>query len=287
MNPNPTMAENQGVGQEWPQATIPLDNNFPFPPTDLPETDGKKMDSDWQRRAIDLLSQVTVHLMQGREDYYAGGNMFIHFSAEQVRNREFLGPDFFVVVGGVSRVPIRPYWAVWNENGRYPDLIVELLSPTTRKEDLTIKKEIYRRTFRTQNFFCYDPETNEWFAWRLDNDAYQPIPANHKGWFWCDALSVWLGPWKGEHEGYEATWLRFYDTGGNLVPTLAEAALKRAEWERLQAEAAKNQAEAAKAQAKAAKSEAEAALQQAEEHRRRAEALAAELASLKARLGNP
>jgi hypothetical protein len=38
---------------------------------------------------------------------------------------------------------------------------------------------------------------------------------------------LWLGTWRGQYQGFEALWLRFYDADGRLVPTRAEAAEQR------------------------------------------------------------
>ena len=66
----------------------PLQEAFPHPPTNLPEEDGVPLESDWHRLAMNLLIElVTLHKL-GRENYFVGGNMFIYFSNEQVRNQD-------------------------------------------------------------------------------------------------------------------------------------------------------------------------------------------------------
>jgi hypothetical protein len=155
--------------------------------------------------------------------------MFIYFSEEQARNRDYHGPDFFYV-DGVNRLPMRPYWAVWQEGGRYPDVIIELLSPTTAEEDRTTKKTLYERTFRTAEYFCYDPDTKQLEGWRLGTRRrYRPIAADERGSMEVEELGLWLGTWKGSYKGYESVWLRFHDGEGKLVPILSEAAEQRAE----------------------------------------------------------
>ena len=67
---------------------------------------------------------------QGRTDFFVGGNMFLYYSLQQVRNRDYKGPDFFVTTE-VDGPRERRSWIVWEENGRYPDMIVELLSPSS------------------------------------------------------------------------------------------------------------------------------------------------------------
>jgi Uma2 family endonuclease len=169
--------------------------------------------------------ELLAYWFRGRDDYFAGGNMFIYYSEEQARNRDYRGPDFFFV-DGVSRLPMRPYWAVWQEGGRYPDVIVELLSPTTAKADRTTKKTLYERTFKTHEYFCYDPSSQLLEGWRLGaRRRYRTIKPDPRGWMWIEELELWLGPWEGVYRGYQATWLRFYDREGRLVPTGEETAV--------------------------------------------------------------
>src|SRR5689334_8039697 len=157
-----------------PQVTLPK--------VQLIETDGVPSESHWHVLQIALLLDLVAYWLRDRNDYYAGGNMFIYFSEEQARNRDYRGPDFFFV-DGVNRLPLRPYWAVWQEEGRYPDLIIELLSPTTAKEDRTTKKALYERTFHTSEYFCYDPDTEQLEGWRLGSRRrYQAIKKNERGW---------------------------------------------------------------------------------------------------------
>src|SRR5262249_22621129 len=101
---------------------------------DLPEEDGQPLDSDWHRLAMSLLLEVIWYYFRDRKDFFAGGNMFVYFKANRGRAHGCRGPDFFFV-WNVERDPLRRYWAVWQESDRYPDVIIELLSPTTAKED--------------------------------------------------------------------------------------------------------------------------------------------------------
>lgn len=51
--------------------------------------------------------------------------MFIYYSSHQAKNRDFRGSDFFAVLG-VDNNPTRQGWVVWEENGRYPDVICRI-----------------------------------------------------------------------------------------------------------------------------------------------------------------
>mgnify|MGYP001558566322 FL=1 len=148
--------------------------------------------------------------------------MFIYYSLTRAGNRKYKGPDFFFV-NHVDGKRERLYWWVYEEQGRLPDVIVELNSRTTMKTDLTIKKDLYERRFKTPEYYCYDPRKRRLLGWRLHGKRYQPIEPNERGWLWCEQLQLWLGTWEGSYLETEACWLRFYDKDESLVPFKAEA----------------------------------------------------------------
>jgi len=214
------------------------------PPTDLIFDDGAEMESNRHRIAMSVLIRSVEQGLANRNDFFVGGNMFIYYSAKQLRNRDFRGPDFFAVLG-VDGNTSRQGWVVWEENGRYPDVIVELLSPSTANEDTGKKKDIYEQVFRTPDYFVFDPfEPNSLRGWHLDNNQrYQPLVPNERGWLWSQSLGFWLGTWEGIVDRETATWVRFYDESGNLILLPEEAAQQQAEAAQQQAEAAQQQAE--------------------------------------------
>ncbi len=199
----------------------------PLPPTDLIFDDGVPLESNRHRIAINVLIEAIYEALQERDDFFAGGNMFVYYSSKQARNQDFRGPDFFVVLD-VDGTKERQGWVVWEEEGRYPDVIVELLSPTTAKQDKTEKKKIYEQTFRTQYYFIYDPfQPDSFQGWNLGaNRQYQEIIPNEQGWLWCEILGLWLGKWSGTIYQENATWLRFYDQEENLILLGTERAQK-------------------------------------------------------------
>jgi Uma2 family endonuclease len=210
---------------------------LPPPDDELLYDDGEPMETFWHRCAMNLLVEVVYWLYHDRTDFYVGGNMFLYYSARQARTLEYRGPDFFFV-RGVNREPMRKFWAVWNEGGKYPDLIIELMSPTTAHVDLTVKKVLYESTFHTNNYFCYDPDGQRLLGWHLVQGKYEPITKTKNGRLWCEELGLWLGPWKGSYLGYEDVWLRFFYDDERLALTATEAARERVEAERKRTEAA-------------------------------------------------
>ena len=238
-------------------ATLVLDDiELQLPPTvdELVTEDGEPLESEWHRAEINLLVDSLRQHWRERSDFYAGGNMFVYYSVEQARRRNYRGPDFFVVLN-VDGSYLRKAWVVWEEEGRYPDIIVELLSPSTANADLTTKKSLYERVFRTGDYYCYNPDTRQLLGWTLSGSQYQELTPNERGWLWCGQLGLWLGAWEGEYLESGDVWLRFFDPDGNLVLTLEEAALQQAEDERQRAEAERQQAEVERQRAERAETE--------------------------------
>jgi Uma2 family endonuclease len=201
----------------------------PFEHLDLIEEDGVPLETSWHRWCMTLLIASILHRQRDRTDFYVGGNMFIYFSLEQARARDFRGPDFFVVQGGVNLEPNRRYWAVWDEGGRYPDVIIELLSRSTAELDRTTKKDVYEKTFRTSNYFCYEPATRKLEGWELVGGRYEPLRPDEHGRLWSSVLRLWVGVWQGEYLRQRDLWLRFFDEQGQVVEVEEEEQRRRAE----------------------------------------------------------
>lgn len=149
-----------------------------------------------------------------RSDYFAAGNLTIYYSPQQSRSEDFRGPDFFVVLG--TKPYPRKSWVVWEEGGKYPNLIIELLSSSTATIDRGLKKQIYQDIFRTPEYFWFDPDSLEFKGFELLRGEYQELQPKQQGWLWSHQLQLFLG--------VEANQLRFFTPSGQLVPTPAEAA---------------------------------------------------------------
>ena len=219
-------------------------------PFELVLDDGEPLESDWHTVEFPLLRQLIRLAMaeQGRTDFFVGANIFVYYSIQQAREvydeetkglekRAFRGPDVFWV-GGIDPNRDRQAWIAWEEGGRLPDVIVELLSPSTAQNDRTKKKDLYAQVFRTAEYFLYDPDHQHLEGFRLAGRFYQPIPPDANGHLWSEKLGASLGLWDGEVEGRRKQWVRLFHPDGTLVPTEAEAERQRAEAERQRAEAA-------------------------------------------------
>ncbi|MFM8299055.1 MAG: Uma2 family endonuclease [Microcystis aeruginosa] len=201
--------------------TFPIiDNNefcadeVKFPPRDI-WSEEPPLESYAHLQQILILLQCLEWLWQDRNDYFAAANLSIYYSPNQKKSEDFRGPDFFVVLGTERRLD-RKSWVVWGEGGKYPDVIVEILSPSTAKVDRGQKKQIYQDIFRTPDYFWFDPETLEFQGFRLMEGQYQAIEPTDRGWLWSDRLGLFLGIYQQQ--------LRYFNREGELIPTPAEVA---------------------------------------------------------------
>ncbi|AFZ31281.1 protein of unknown function DUF820 [Gloeocapsa sp. PCC 7428] len=206
-----------------------------YPPTDLLSNEPPLETYRHLRQLIVLLTSLE-RLWQNRQDFFAGGNLSIYYSIRQIKSEDVKGPDFFVVLNTERKE--RKSWTVWEEEGKYPNFILEILSESTAKNDRGLKKQLYQDVFRTPNYFWFDPYTLEFAGFKLNYRIYEPLIPNEQGWLWSDELQLYLGI-VGEQ-------LRFFTPEGQLVPTPEEAEAeerRRAEIERQRANAAEAKVE--------------------------------------------
>jgi Uma2 family endonuclease len=238
-----------------------------IPPTedDLPCDDGEPMETWRHVLQMQLLLFPLHRYWADRQDFFAGGNMFVYFSPEQVKNYNFKGPDVFVVQGVPRRE--RKSWVVWQE-GKGPDVVIELLSESTAIKDKTEKKQVYQDRLRVPEYFWYDPYSGELAGFSLREGGYIPIEPDSDGNLTSRQLHLKMIRWNGVYFDTETTWLRWATLEGQILPTPEEAA----EEERHRAEEERHRAEEEH--------------QRAKEEYQRAEALKAELARYRAKFGN-
>ncbi len=185
--------------------------------------DGRALDSDEPQMETTLHQGALVMLQttldwhwRDRRDYFIGANLSVYYDLDELRRRRFYGPDFFLV-RDCSPHPRRS-WVVWQEGGRYPDLIVELLSERTADIDRGAKRAHYQNIFRTPEYFWFDPVSLEFEGLRLGaGRVYEPIAPDTAGRRFSEVMDLALG--------VEDDQLHLYDAAGRRLPSPAEAAL--------------------------------------------------------------
>jgi Uma2 family endonuclease len=205
-----------------------------FPPSDL-YSDEPPLESELHLRQIILLLSCLEGLWRDRNDFYAAGNLTIYYSQKKRKTEDFRGPDFFVVLDTERKT--RKSWVVWAEDGKYPNVIVEILSDSTANTDRELKKKLYQDTFRTPDYFWFDPYSLEFAGFHLVDGKYQPLESNNQGYLWSQQLGLYLGIYQ--------DLLRYFTPEGDLVPTPEE----QAEFERRQKESERQQKEIAQQKA--------------------------------------
>ena len=269
----------------------PLEN-YPAPPPrseDLPYDNGEPLESNRHRLQMNLLLESLDRAWAERDDYFAGGNMSVYFSETHARQNDFPGPDVFVVLNTYRRD--RRSWVVWEEEGRTPDVIIELLSPQTEHVDRGEKMNFYARTLKVSTYYLYDPWTFVLEGYTLDETTlrYRRIDQDADGLLPCDRLELRLGVFEGTYHACRNPWLRWVGRDGPL-PTNAEACAterqranaekQRADAEKQRADAEQQRADAEQQRADAEQQRANTEKQRADAEKQRADALEAQLAAV-------
>jgi Uma2 family endonuclease len=188
------------------------EHEIKLPPTNL-YSDEPPLETDFHREQIDLLIRLLKYWWRDRPDFYISGNLTVYYNEQQLKKRDFRGPDVFVVLGAEKRD--RRSWAIWEEGGMYPNVVIELLSSSTATVDRGAKKKLYQEVWRVPNYFWFHPETMEFAGFHLVNGKYEAIAPTEAGWLWSDQLELFLGI----HEQQ----LRWFSKQGQIVPLPEEA----------------------------------------------------------------
>lgn len=140
-----------------------------------PEGDGKPMaESDIHIDQIIAVRTALQHFFRDRPDVYVSGNIFLYYSEGEPT--AVVSPDL-LVVKGVPKGQRRSY-KIWEE-GKGPDVIIEVTSQSTRSEDNFSKYNLYERVLRVPEYFQFDP-TGDYLSprlrgYRLTRGKYQRI----------------------------------------------------------------------------------------------------------------
>lgn len=104
------------------------------------------------RNLTNLIGVLRTWFADDPQVYVSGNNLMYYVPGDKNRH---VAPDVFVVKG-IPKDKQRDYYLVWEE-GFAPQLIIEITSPSTKKEDLETKYRLYRDTLRVQEYFLFDP----------------------------------------------------------------------------------------------------------------------------------
>jgi len=201
---------------------------------DYPTSDGRPLaETDWHRILMTALIQTLQAWCAKDRMVYVSGNLLLFYVPGDKRRHVSL--DVFVVKGVPKR--LRPNYLVWEE-GKGPDVVIELTSSSTRSEDTKKKFQLYQDTLRVQEYFLFDP-LGDYLdpplrGYRLQRGRYIPI-REMDGRLPSKVLSL--------HFQAAGDQLRLFDPATGQWLTTEDERAKQAEAERDQERAARQKAE--------------------------------------------
>jgi len=141
----------------------------------LPESDGKPMaeTDDHPDIMMDVLDTLGERF-RADEQVYISGNIFVYYR-DDTGEMQSVSPDI-LVVRGVQKKKRRIYNI--EVEGKAPELVIELTSLSTKKEDLGNKRFVYAN-LGVKEYFIFDPFGDTirpaLRGFRLENGDYLPI----------------------------------------------------------------------------------------------------------------
>ncbi len=180
---------------------------------EYPSSDGEhKAETDIHRKLMNRLIDTLEQFFHAESDVYVSGNLLIYYVEGDTGKR--VAPDVFVV-RGVGKHDRRVY-KLWEE-GRAPDVVIELSSRQTWGDDLQKKWRLYEQ-LEVKEYYIFDPEydylPSSLLAYKLRDGQYEQIEVEN-------------GRVKSEELGLEIVdtdeTLRLYDPrSGAFLPTADE-----------------------------------------------------------------
>ncbi len=196
-----------------------------------PESDGEPMaETDLHRKDMTAVIEALADYFRNAPDVYVSGNLFVYYEEGDLGSR--VAPDVFVVKG--VRKGDRRIYKLWEE-GKAPNVVIEMTSRGTRLEDLGTKRVLYA-WLGVREYFLYDP-WGEYLdpplqGYRLGERDYEWIDPSVEGTLYSEELGLELRLEDGR--------LRLVDpvTGERLLaPEEAQEARRAAEARAARAEA--------------------------------------------------
>ncbi len=237
----------------------------------------------WQPQLLTMGCQPSTY---SRDQVFIASDLNLYYdpNTPQWHKR----PDWFVVAG-VPRLydhkELRLSYVSWQEGVR-PLVVVELLSPSTRNEDLgkttqqpdspPTKWQVYERILGVPYYILFDRYNDELKAFQLVGSKYQELVLAEPK-VWVPELGLGLGLWSGDYAGIPRLWMRWYDEQGEWVLTEAEEERRLKEQSEQRLEIERRLKEEERQRAQQADQRAEQADQRAELERRQKEELIAKL----------
>ena len=118
-----------------------------------PTSDGRPMaETDHHRLLMTALIESLTDHFAADNDTYVSGNLLVFY--EEGNRRRHVSPDVMVAFDVPKH--LRLHYKTWVE-GKGPDVVIELTSATTKREDRTKKWKLYQDVLKVPEYFLFDP----------------------------------------------------------------------------------------------------------------------------------
>jgi len=238
--------------------TYPKNRHLPTA-EELPSSDETPVDNQLQNDIPNLLLSLLAAIWAGRDDWYFGVDMAVHYSPDEPA----IVPDGFLAIGVKHDTGERGRlsYVLWEERNIMPIFTLEVVSQkyNSEYEDKLADYEALGILY----YAIYNPLSGRKgrFKNRATLEVYRLISGKYEllslenNCVWLSEIGLGFGYEQGEHIAWNREWLYWYDESGDRYLTGDERAVKAeimatqqsliAQQERL----AKQQAENAKQQA--------------------------------------
>ncbi len=168
--------------------TMGIDTEIDF--STFPDSDGEPMaENEVNREQMTDLIFGLWQLLAAHGQVHVSGNLLVYYNA--ANGRDHISPDVFVAFGVERRT--RSKWLTWEE-GKFPDVVFEITSPSTQDRDLHEKRQLYAR-LGAHEYYIYDPEQTlvpPFQGFRRVGSGFAPVPPLPSGGIYSPALDTEL-----------------------------------------------------------------------------------------------
>lgn len=156
-------------------AAIPLEDEIYYP-----DSDGEPLaETQLHFEEIVYLVEALQERFRETPDVFVAGDLLFYY--QKGRRDAVVAPDVFVVRG----IPkgLRRKYLLWEER-EVPCFVAEVTSDSTRRKDVSIKRDLYQE-LGVQEYFLFDPYGDyldpSLQGYRLVEGRYRPVRADSKG----------------------------------------------------------------------------------------------------------
>jgi Uma2 family endonuclease len=138
----------------------------------LPDCDGQPMaDNTEQFSWIVLIKENLEIIFAANPHVFIAGDLLWYPVKSRFSPR--MAPDAMVVFGRPKGK--RGSYRQWKEEDIPPQVVFEIISPSNTPVEMDRKLEFYN-TYGVEEYYLYDPATNQFDAWERQRGTLSPIP---------------------------------------------------------------------------------------------------------------